>query len=114
MTGLYPRSTPLCGVFCQVKVCFIQLLSSRSGKSSLACAPRDSFLLAAAVAVCVLQNKLAGSRQPLPDDQYVRASQQVSQLECLDQIRVPNHAPVLDADVLERLVDVVDFLDALV
>ena len=38
-------------------MCFIQLASSRSGKSSLAWAPLDSFLLAADSAVCTAHVK---------------------------------------------------------
>mmetsp|Transcript_2203 Transcript_2203/g.5020 ORF Transcript_2203/g.5020 Transcript_2203/m.5020 type:complete len:239 (-) Transcript_2203:1267-1983(-) len=55
-TGRYPTftlafSTSL--AVSHVRVCFIHALSSRSGKSSLECAPRDSLRFSAATMVCV-------------------------------------------------------------
>lgn len=45
---------------------------------------------------------------------YLRASQQVSQLQSLNEIRVPDHAAVLDTDLGEHLVNLLDLLDTLV
>ena len=40
--------------------------------------------------------------------------EEVTELEGLDEVRVPDHAPVLDADLLVRLVDRAQLLDSLV
>lgn len=50
-TARKPCCTLPCGSFCHVKLCFIHSVSSRSGKSSRACAPRDSLRFAAASVV---------------------------------------------------------------
>lgn len=44
----------------------------------------------------------------------LRASQQISQFECLDQIGIPDHASVLDTNILESLINLVDLLDTLI
>ena len=65
----------------QTAVCFIQFLSSRSGKSSRACAPRLSLRLAAEWIV------------------RLRLHDQVLELQRLHQVGVPDHRAVLDPDV---------------
>ena len=46
--------------------------------------------------------------------EYLRASQKISELKGFDKIRVPDHTSILDADVAERLIDLIDLLDALI
>lgn len=46
--------------------------------------------------------------------EYLRASEQVAELKSLNKVRVPDHAAVLDTDMLELLVDLVHLADTLV
>ena len=43
-----------------------------------------------------------------------RALENVAELESLHEVAVPDHAPVLDTDLVEGLVDLADLLDTLV
>jgi hypothetical protein len=45
---------------------------------------------------------------------YLRAGQQVSQLQSLNQIRVPDHTSVLGPHIFECLVDFLNFADTLI
>lgn len=45
---------------------------------------------------------------------YLRAGQEVPQLQSLDKVGVPDHAAVLDANILEHAVNLGDLLDTLV
>lgn len=44
----------------------------------------------------------------------LRAGQEVLQLQSLDKVRVPDHATVLDTNILKHLVDLVDLADTLI
>ena len=46
--------------------------------------------------------------------EYLRASQKVSELKGFNKIRIPDHAPILDAHFAEGLVNFVDLLNALI
>ena len=63
--------------------------------------------------LCTVKN-ISKSGDGFPGNRYVRASQQIPQFKCLHQIRIPNHAPIFNANIVKRLVDIVDLLDALV
>jgi hypothetical protein len=65
----------------QASVCFIQCLSSRSGKSSRAWAPRDSVRLAA----------------PIHGDDGL--ADQIVELERFNEIGIPDHRAIGDGDV---------------
>lgn len=45
---------------------------------------------------------------------YIRARQQIPQLQGLDEIRVPDHGPILSTHILERLIDLLDPLHTLI
>lgn len=113
-TALYDKSTSPWGFFWKDSVCFIQFLSSLSGKSSRACAPRDSLRAAADLAVCVLILNVRNPKLICKWKDNLRASQQISQFQSFYQIRIPDHASVLNTDFRESLINLCDLLDTLI
>jgi hypothetical protein len=84
--------------------------SSRSGKSSRAWAPRDSFRAAAETTVwtafCIMFLSSRVSTKSLPISRHHDKSGM--------DLRVPDHTPVLDSDLVVRLVNIVHLLDTLI